>query len=428
MWRKRNKKHWIFSKEIVLPADTNLLPHLFWRPSWLLTLDIGVYDHLRYSVMITTDSDYTDTTHYTLLYADNLRRSRFGFDDLLSASLADYAGQHIHIAFRSYPHHLIRTVTVHDQYINIDDVLIRTTEVPVVSVAADANRYYYGDTATFTATLIEGSRAGISYTWHSTLLDSTLTTTTGSLRLTYGLLDGSDTVSVVATNAYGSDTAQVVVRSQMITTPSVTVFSAEDKFFVSGLEKAEVGDTVDYLISRNNCITTGLAYSLHSTLLDTTVTVSTEAETARIPLAYTSAGIDTLTATIANIFDTTTSETYTWNDSVYTTSGIYTQVFSTEQGCDSVVMLMLTIINGGPQGIETPSTIETVKVYPNPTNGWFTVNADGLLKVDVIDNAGRLVETFSGTNKFDLSHLPTGNYLLRIKLQSGYVTCRIVKQ
>ena len=128
------------------------------------------------------------------------------------------------------------------------------------------------------------------------------------------------------------------------------------------------------------------------------------------------------------IFDTTTSETYTWNDSVYTTSGIYTQVFSTEQGCDSVVMLMLTIINGGPQGIETPSTIETVKVYPNPTNGWFTVNADGLLKVDVIDNAGRLVETFSGTNKFDLSHLPTGNYLLHIKLQSGFVTCRIVKQ
>ena len=301
--------NWIFSKEIVLPADTNLLPHLFWKPSWLLTLDIGVYDHLRYSVMITTDSDYTDTTNYTVLYTDSARRSRFGFDDLLSASLADYAGQHIHIAFRSYPHHLIRTVTVHDQYINIDDVLIRTTEVPVVSVAADANRYYYGDTATFTATLIEGSRAGISYTWHSTLLDSTLTTTTGSLRLTYGLLDGSDTVSVIATNAYGSDTAQVVVRSQMITTPSVTMLSAEDKFFVSGLEKAEVGDTVDYLISRNNCITTGMAYSLHSTLLDTTVTVSTEAETVRIPLVYTIEGIDTLTATIANIFDTTTSST-----------------------------------------------------------------------------------------------------------------------
>ena len=127
------------------------------------------------------------------------------------------------------------------------------------------------------------------------------------------------------------------------------------------------------------------------------------------------------------IFDTTTSETYVWNDSVYTSSGTYMQVFSTEQGCDSIVMLMLTIIHGH-QGIETPSNVEAVKVYPNPTNGRFTVNADGLLKVDVIDNAGRLVETFSGTNQFDLSRLPTGNYLLRIKLQSGFVTCRIVKQ
>ena len=301
--------NWIISKEIVLPADTNLLPRLFWRPSWLLTLDIGVYDHLRYSVMITTDNDYTDTTNYTVLYTDSLRRSRFGFDDLLSVSLADYAGQHIHIAFRSYPHHLIRTVSVHDQYINIDDVIIRTTVAPVLSVAADANRYYYGDTATFTATLIEGSTAGISYTWHSTLLDSTLTTTTGSLRLTYGLLDGTDTVSVVATNAYGSDTGLVVVRSQMITTPSITGFTAEGKVFWGRLDKAEVGDTVDYLITRNNCIITGMAYSLHSALLDTTVTVSTAADTVRIPLVYTIEGIDTLTATIANIFDTTTSST-----------------------------------------------------------------------------------------------------------------------
>ena len=295
--------NWIISKEIVLPADTNLLPRLFWRPSWLLTLDIGVYDHLRYSVMITTDSDYTDTTNYTVLYTDSARRSRFDFDDLLSASLADYAGQHIHIAFRSYPHHLIRTVSVHDQYINIDDVLIRTTEVPVVSVAADANIYYYGDTATFTATLREGSSAGISYTWHSTLLDSTITTSTGTLYLTYGLHDGRDTVSVIATNLFGSDTGWVVVNSQMITTPSITGFTAEDIAFLPNQDEADLGDTVVYLLTRNKCITTGFTYSLHSSLLDTTVTVATIAETCSIPLVYTVAGTDSLTATVANIYD-----------------------------------------------------------------------------------------------------------------------------
>ena len=128
------------------------------------------------------------------------------------------------------------------------------------------------------------------------------------------------------------------------------------------------------------------------------------------------------------IFDTTTSETYVWNDSVYTSSGTYMQVFSTEQGCDSIVMLMLTMISGGHQGIENPEDDRTVSIYPNPTNGRFTINAEGLLSVDVIDNVGRLVVTFSDTNHFDLSRLPIGNYLLRIKLQSGYVTYRIIKQ
>ena len=128
------------------------------------------------------------------------------------------------------------------------------------------------------------------------------------------------------------------------------------------------------------------------------------------------------------IFDTTTSETYVWNDSVYTSSGTYMQVFSTEQGCDSIVMLMLTIIHGGQEDIENPEDIRTVNVYPNPTTGRFTVNADGLVEVTVFDNTGRLVATHSGSNRLDLSHLPTGNYLLRIKLQSGFVTCRIAKQ
>ena len=127
------------------------------------------------------------------------------------------------------------------------------------------------------------------------------------------------------------------------------------------------------------------------------------------------------------IFDTTTSDTYVWNDSVYTSSGTYMQVFSTVQGCDSIVMLMLTMIHG-QQDIENPEAVSAVTVYPNPTNGQFVVNADGLQKVEVFDNTGRLVASLSDTNRFDLSHLPTGTYLLLLTLQKGNATCRIVKQ
>ena len=127
------------------------------------------------------------------------------------------------------------------------------------------------------------------------------------------------------------------------------------------------------------------------------------------------------------IFDTTTADTYVWNDSVYTSSGTYMQVFSTVQGCDSIVMLMLTMIHG-QQDIENPEAVSAVTVYPNPTNGRFAVNAEGLERVDVFDNTGRLVANFSDTNRFDLSHLPAGTYLLRLTLQKGNATCRIVKQ
>ena len=128
------------------------------------------------------------------------------------------------------------------------------------------------------------------------------------------------------------------------------------------------------------------------------------------------------------VCDSTSANSYTWNDSTYHLSGTYIQHFSTIQGCDSTVVLVLKLGNGGTQSILSPASPNPVTVYPNPTNGRFTINADGLLSVDVIDNAGRVVATFSDTNQFDLSHMPTGNYLLRIKLQSGFVTCRIVKQ
>ena len=101
------------------------------------------------------------------------------------------------------------------------------------------------------------------------------------------------------------------------------------------------------------------------------------------------------------------------------------QVFSTEQGCDSIVMLMLTIIHGH-QGIEALSTLAPVKVYPNPTTGRLIINADGLQTVEVFDKAGRLVATFAEAGQLDLSQLPAGTYLLRLRLHDGYALSRVI--
>ena len=120
------------------------------------------------------------------------------------------------------------------------------------------------------------------------------------------------------------------------------------------------------------------------------------------------------------ISDTTHSSTYQWNDSIYTSSGTYTQVFSTEQGCDSTVVLMLIMINGGHQGIQTTGDTKSINLYPNPTNGDVSVVGinDEALEILVIDMAGRQVATFTNTHHFNISHLPSGIYIVNLKTRS----------
>ncbi len=55
--------------------------------------------------------------------------------------------------------------------------------------------------------------------------------------------------------------------------------------------------------------------------------------------------LSTMAEPIINQMDTTVivCNSYPWNDSVYTQSGIYTQTFTAANGCDSVVTLHLTV-------------------------------------------------------------------------------------
>ena len=282
---------WLVSKAIDIPADTALDVRLFWS----VGLSSGNNLTNIYRVMVTTATDYADTTAYTVLYCDTTPLPNM-WSNLAqrSVSLADYAGQTVHLAFRNQP--VVRRATA----LVIDDVEVRATAMPRLTVASDEWTYHYGDTATFTATLEEGSDSGLVYTWHSTLLDSTIVGDT-LLRLCYGLTSGTDTVMVVATNAFGSDTAMVTVTSTIITEPSVDLV-AEGYLFPP--RKAEMGDTVVYCATRNRCVTTGLTWLFHSSLLDTTITLATTADTVRLPIVYSEEGIDTFTVTLSNLYDT----------------------------------------------------------------------------------------------------------------------------
>ena len=285
--------HWIISNAITLPADTNLMPTLFWDAA---SSDRNSSNKPHYSVWVSNSTDPTDLTSFSLLYDDTVglvncdwEWSRFSHR---SVSLVPYAGQTIHIAFCNHPINSNVGVVV-------DNVTIRAAFVPVLNVGATATTYYYGDTATFTANLTEGNPSGLTYTWHSTLLDTTWALSNSNIwTLTYGGLQGGyDTVSVIATNLYGSDTASVRVNYVIINQPEVGIIH-NDVF---------VYDTTVYTAQiLNHCVTDSMTYTWHSTLLNITNTF-THWRNNSFSVLYPVEGYDTITLIASNRYASDTA-------------------------------------------------------------------------------------------------------------------------
>ena len=79
-------------------------------------------------------------------------------------------------------------------------------------------------------------------------------------------------------------------------------------------------------------------------------------------------------------------------------------------------------------GINNANTHRTIAVYPNPTNGRLTLDADDVQSVEVLDMMGRTVYTAKRTNQLDIQSLPNGAYLLRITLPDDVCVTKINKQ
>jgi hypothetical protein len=79
-----------------------------------------------------------------------------------------------------------------------------------------------------------------------------------------------------------------------------------------------------------------------------------------------------------------------------------------------------------------------VMVYPNPSTGVYSINADlkavENLNAQVFDINGRLIfqQTWTGaesyTKEIDLSHVPAGVYILKLMGEKGFVSQRLVKE
>ena len=86
----------------------------------------------------------------------------------------------------------------------------------------------------------------------------------------------------------------------------------------------------------------------------------------------------------------------------------------------------------GSSGINE-NKIESLKIYPSPTNSILTVETDYIqIKSMTIKNIdGKILDTYSPNNrkaKIDVSHLPSGIYLIQINSENKNEIKRFIKQ
>ena len=144
-------------------------------------------------------------------------------------------------------------------------------------------------------------------------------------------------------------------------------------------------------------------------------------------------------ATINNS-STTTSSRHVVNFSSYTGNGHYIafrNILASGQtgdySCNYIDDITLNSTSAamykGDTSDDSFAMDKHLTVYPNPTTGKLTVEADQeVVRVDVFDYTGRNVATYQSQSAIDLSQLATGIYTLRFTLPDRIEVRRVVKQ
>ncbi len=174
----------------------------------------------RYELLVAPNGDFnfTDT-----LIIDTLNSNYFSYRRFPTAQ---YAGDTIRIAFRN-------TSAYYGQ-VAMYDFGVRSILNPFYYIEGEATTFV-GDVNGYKAIRVEGETTGINYAWTSTMAAAGQATVTGantdSLTITYTAA-GYDTIMLVVSNAYGSDTSRGVVHvfdlAPVTMFPYTTGFEADD--------------------------------------------------------------------------------------------------------------------------------------------------------------------------------------------------------
>jgi len=164
----------------------------------------------------------------------------------------------------------------------------------------------------------------------------------------------------------------------------------------------------------------GITYTLSDTTAKDTLVSAVGCDSIvslNLTINYTQTSTDSVVA----------NDSCTWIDGVtYTLSNTTaTDTLIASNGCDSIVSLNLTIVN--TVGLNSQATLSNVQVYPNPTSGKLTIDAENFEGVEVYDVSGRLIIK-SELKTIDLEEQSKGLYLLKINANGTKQELKVLKE
>ena len=142
--------------------------------------------------------------------------------------------------------------------------------------------------------------------------------------------------------------------------------------------------------------------------------------TLNLTLNYATSGID----------QRTENGSYTWiNGETYTTNAVaqYTIEEGNNVGCDSLVVLALTIVEAGTEGISEAATLP-ITIYPNPAVERINIAGVKVLRAELFNIAGTPVRVVENSTAITIGGLPSGIYMLRVSTPDGTAVRRVVKR
>lgn len=259
----------------------------------------------------------------------------------------------------------------------------------------------------------------------------------------HGITYTADTMPVYhATNALGCDSTIILNLTVNYATVGDTFAVVCDSFMWHGVTYIDDTMPVYHLLNASGC---------DSTLsLNLTIIYSTAGDTAAIACDWfewygteyyecsdssthtltNAVGCDSVVtlyltinhSMIDTIVDFATGS-YEWQGYVLDSSGTYLDSLQTVDGCDSILVLQLTIL----QGIQEVGD-GMINVYPNPTSGKVKVDSDDVTRIDVYNTNGQLVKSVSGNNVVDITLLPSGIYTLKVATRKSSFVCKVIKK